>query len=89
MDYYHLIWLLQTSLDSALDEKKSFSKAVESLKANTARVEQNFKQMKQELTARNIKVTCSPEVSLSRYVTHIYLIVLLSAQAQPSSENQC
>ena len=59
------MWLLQTSLDSALEEKKSFSKAVESLKANTARVEQNFKQMKQELTARNIKVTCSLEVALS------------------------
>ena len=59
-------WLLQTSLDSALEEKKSFSKAVESLKANTARVEQNFKQMKQELTARNIKVTCSLEVALSQ-----------------------
>ena len=66
MDVYFLMWLLQTSLDSALEEKKSFSKAVESLKANTARVELNFKQMKQELTARNIKVTCSLEVALSQ-----------------------
>ena len=66
MDFYFLLWLFQTSLDSALEEKKSFSKAVESLKANTARVEQNFKQMKQELTARNIKVTCSLEVALSQ-----------------------
>ena len=44
--------MLQTSLDSALEEKKSFAKATEALKCNTAKVEQNFKQMKQELAAK-------------------------------------
>ena len=43
--------MLQASLHSALEEKKSFAKATEALKLNTAKVEQNFKQMKQELSA--------------------------------------
>lgn len=43
------IGLFQISLESAVDEKKSFAKAVQTLKENTAKVEQNYKQMKQEL----------------------------------------
>lgn len=39
-----------------MEEKKTFSKAVETLKTNTAKVEQNYRQMKQDLTARNERV---------------------------------
>lgn len=36
-----------------MEEKKSFSKAVETLKTNTAKVEQNYKQMKSELSDKS------------------------------------
>ncbi|KAF6021807.1 GOLGA3 [Bugula neritina] len=47
---------LQTSLDSALEEKKSFAKGLETLKANTSKVEQNYRQMKQELAVKSQRV---------------------------------
>ncbi|XP_067935057.1 golgin subfamily A member 3-like [Watersipora subatra] len=47
---------MQASLNSALEEKKSFAKATEALKLNTAKVEQNFKVMKQELGEKTQKV---------------------------------
>ena len=44
---------LQTQLESAQEEKKSFSVAVETLKQNTAKVEQNYKRMKLDLLAQS------------------------------------
>lgn len=49
---YWSLTLLQSSLDSALEENRSFARATEALKLNTAKVEQNFKQMKQDLSSK-------------------------------------
>lgn len=80
----------KTALDSAEEEKKSFSKAVETLKANTTKVQDNYKQMKQELAARNIRIT-DLEREKGELISQVETTVVETAQLQqgaavPSSE---